>query len=272
VSVFKTLVFTKPWPDLSFAELGKMVRGMGFDGIELPVRPGFQVTPGNVFRELPEAKRILAEQGVDLVSVASTADQSIVAACGNAGVSVLRVMVSIDLGSGYFATEGRVRRRFDALIPHLEKRGVTLGVQNHSGAMIGSAVGIMHLIEGYDPKHVGAVLDLAHCSLNGEPEEMAIDIVWSHLLLVNLKSACRRRTGSEDEKDTEWRTYWTPGGFGIVNWRRAIRELKRRAYSGFVCLTAEYTLPLGEGSLVGDAAAEAVREDLQYVRCLEAEC
>ncbi len=45
-------VFTKPWK-LPLSELGKLVKGWGFDGIELPVRPGYQVLPENVRRDLP---------------------------------------------------------------------------------------------------------------------------------------------------------------------------------------------------------------------------
>ncbi len=52
-------VFTKPW-HLPLPELAALVKGWGFDGVELPVRPGYQVTPENVRRGLPEAVRILA--------------------------------------------------------------------------------------------------------------------------------------------------------------------------------------------------------------------
>ena len=38
-------VFTKPWPSKSLSELGAFVKGLGFDGVELPVRPKFQVEP-----------------------------------------------------------------------------------------------------------------------------------------------------------------------------------------------------------------------------------
>ena len=33
-------VFTKPWKDMGLSALGGMVKKIGFDGIELPVRPG----------------------------------------------------------------------------------------------------------------------------------------------------------------------------------------------------------------------------------------
>jgi hypothetical protein len=50
-------VFTKPWK-LPLPEPAKMVAGWGFGGIELPVRPGFQVLPENLERDLPRAVRV----------------------------------------------------------------------------------------------------------------------------------------------------------------------------------------------------------------------
>ena len=47
-------VFTKPWRTLPLARLGEMVSGLGFDGIEFPLRPGYQVEPENV-ADLPRA-------------------------------------------------------------------------------------------------------------------------------------------------------------------------------------------------------------------------
>jgi hypothetical protein len=52
-------VFTKPWMTLPLPELGRMVKGIGLDAIELPVRPGFQVTPEQVAQGLPRAAREL---------------------------------------------------------------------------------------------------------------------------------------------------------------------------------------------------------------------
>jgi len=56
------VVFTKPWK-IPLPELAAFVKGLGFDGIELPVRPGFQVEPQDVARKLPEAVRILGDLG-----------------------------------------------------------------------------------------------------------------------------------------------------------------------------------------------------------------
>jgi sugar phosphate isomerase/epimerase len=262
-------VFTKPWPDPPLEELGKLVKGLGFDGVELPVRPGFQVTPENVRRGLPEAIRILGDCGLAIGSIAGPVDEPTIASCGECGVPIIRVMVPIDFSIGYRASEVAVRRQFDAALPSLERHGVAIGVQNHSGAMIGSAIGLMHLIEGYDPKLVGAVLDPAHCGLAGEPDEMAIDIAWSHLLLVNLKSAFWERTAGSEVVDAPWRPRWTLGGQGITSWRKVAGELKRRGYDRDVCLHAEYSSVDGTlADRMGDDVLPLLARDIRYARTL----
>ena len=253
-------VFSKPWPDKTLAELGAFVRNLGFDGVELPVRPGFQVVPESIKTGLPEAAKILADEGVKIGSVAGTADRATVEACGEAGVPIVRVCETIDMKIGYIESEKKIRARYDDLLPVLIDSGVAIGVQNHCGFDVGSAIGVMHLIEQYDPAQVGAVLDVAHCGLDGEPDEMAIDIVWTHLLLVNLKSGMRRRTAGPEVKDAPWELYWTTGGLGITNWKTTIDTLGKRGYKKDICLTAEYSRH--------DLVNKLIAEDIAYAKSL----
>ena len=231
-------VFTKPWK-MPVPGLGKFVHDMGFDGIELPVRPGYQVEPEKV-KDLPGVARQLAEFGVEITSVAGPTDEATMAACAEAGVPVIRICVSIEQ-EGYMASEARLQREYDALVPLLDRYGVTLGIQNHCDRCICNAMGMRHLMEKYDPRHIGAVWDAAHNALNGEDPEMAIDIVWSHLCMVNLKNAFWRRTTGPEAEDVQWRPYWTTGRQGLASWPRVAEELKRRDFQGVLCLTAEYS-------------------------------
>lgn len=234
-------VFTKPWKTQPITQVGELVRRLGFDGIELPVRPGFQVEPENVARDLPRAARQLSELGVSIYSVAGPTDEATIAACAEAGVPVIRTMARIGKEEGYLAGEARYQSVFDELVPLLDRYGVTIGVQNHCDWFVANAVGLRSLIARYDPKHVAAVWDAAHEALNGGLPELAIDAVWSHLCMVNLKNAIWRRTTGPEAEYAEWEHYWTSGRHGLAVWPRVAEELKRRGYEGVVCLTAEYS-------------------------------
>jgi len=263
-------VFTKPWTE-PLPELARKVRDLGFDGVELPVRPGYQVEPDDVAQALPEAARVLGEEGVRISSVAGPADEKTIAACGAAGAPMIRVCEGIDMGLGYLESERRLRERYDALIPCLEQHGVAIGVQNHCDYCVGSAIGIMHLIEQYDPAQICAVLDPAHCAVDGEPEDMAIDICWSHLRLVNFKSAFHRRVNGPEEVEARYAIHWTTCHHSGFSWAKAVRTLRERGYGGDFCLPAEYTSLEGGGQLMGDDVIRPLQVDLAYMRQLLAE-
>jgi sugar phosphate isomerase/epimerase len=268
-------VFTKPWDgEVGLEELGKKMKEIGVQGVELPVRPGYQVEPENIARDLPEAVRILADQGIKIGSVAGSEDEVTINAMGECSLKILRICVGIDMSIGYLATEERLRKEWDALIPTLDKAGVNIGVQNHCSNMVGSAIGIMHLIEKYDPKHVSAVYDPAHCGLDGEPELMGLDICWSHLSLVNLKSAYRQRTNGYDEPEAAHTTIWSTCRHGLFSWRDLVTEMKKRGYDADICLPAEYTAfedGNPAGMQMGDSCLDSLKVDIAYLKQLMAE-
>ncbi len=264
----RVTVFTKPWMSETVAELGALVRKLGFGGVELAVRPGYQVTPENVTKGLPEAAKILADNGVTISSVAGPTDERTIAACAAAGCRIIRVMVPIDRKAGYRATEAKTRMEYDALVPLLKKHGVRLGVQNHCDFFVGSAIGVMHLIEDYDPSVVSVVLDPGHCAVDGEPPEMAIDVAWSHLALVNMKSGSHIRKNGPNAVEAAWEIYWSTAQHSGFSWSAAIDELRRRGYKGDICLPAEYTPPVGDGQLMGLDVVGPLRYDVAYLRYL----
>ena len=122
---FAYSVFTKPWKTPA-PELGSFVHGLGFDGIELPVRPGYQVEPESVTDDLPVVAGQLADCGVAIYSVAGPADEPMIAACGACGIPFMRVMIGVAKDKGYMETVAETQRAYDALVPLLDKHGVAL--------------------------------------------------------------------------------------------------------------------------------------------------
>lgn len=264
-------VFTKPWTD-PLPELAGKLAGLGLEGVELAVRPGYQVLPERVGTDLPAAVRLLAEHGLKTPSIAGEMDEATIAACGEAGVGIIRVCLPIDLSVGYRASVEAYRRRFDALLPALEQAGVAIGVQNHNGQMVGSALGLAHLLEGYDPKLVCGVLDMAHCAVDGEPVEMAVDIARPHMNgLVNFKSACHLRANGPEE-EAEYVVHWTTHDHGGYSWRALASQLHRAGFEGTFCMPAEYSAQAGKhGQRMGDDVIPFLQKDLAHLKALVAE-
>jgi sugar phosphate isomerase/epimerase len=256
---FSFSLFVKHWKDKPAPELAQFVSDIGFDGIELPVRAGFQVEPETVGKTLPEFAKRLSGHGVKIYSVAASTDESVFAACAEAGVPVIRIMVNIDQ-DGYKVTEERTKRKLEQLVPLCEKYGVKVGVQQHYGNFIIDSNGIIRLMDNLSSDHVGVVWDAAHDAFAGQQPEYGLDIVWSHLAMVNLKNGFFIRSNGPEAETAEWKRHFTTGRHGMAHWPRIANYVKERNYTGVVCLTAEYTDLDNKDSYIA--------EDLAYAKSL----
>ncbi len=237
-------LFVKPWKALALPELAAHVRSLGFDLIELPVRPEFPVQPESIETDLPAAVKTLADQGLRVLNVTaanSLDDERLYSACAEAGVGMNRVMFwQRDLD--YWAAEADARRQLDAALPLCERYGLQIGIQNHSGRFVPvNEMGMYHLVKDYDPRYVAAVWDPAHNALEGMDSDAALDILAPHLCVVNLKNSFWRRVSGPEAAAAEWKIYWTSGAQGRASWRRVLSKLKAIDYRGPICFSAEYS-------------------------------
>lgn len=237
-------VFVKPWKTLSLPELATHVRQLGFAWIELPVRPGFPCRPESIESDLPKAVEILGNEGVQILNVTvDTAldDERMYAACAAAGITLNRVMFRCR-NRNYWEAEAEARRALDSAAPLCERYNVRIGVQNHVGDFVGvHEFGLHHLLQGYDPRYVGAIWDAAHNALEGMAPELALDVIADRLFIVNLKNAIRQRISGPEAAVAEWKVYWTSGRQGQAHWPRVAAKLRQINYTGPICLTAEYS-------------------------------
>jgi sugar phosphate isomerase/epimerase len=256
-------VFTKPWRSASIEVLGETVHAMGFDAVELPVRPGYQVEPGDIGTGLPDAVRRLAAQGVGVASIASGTDEAAFAACAEAGVGVIRIMVPVS-PRGYAATDDEIRATLDELAGRAERHGVRVGIQPHHDDFIADSSELHTLLADYDPRFIGAIWDAAHDALARKRPEHGLERLWPWLLIANLKSAVyTREDGLSPAGDPVWEPTFVDARSGMAEWGRALAYLAEHDFGGPLCLTAEYT---DESDLEAKVAA-----DLRYAKQLLAE-
>jgi sugar phosphate isomerase/epimerase len=257
----KFSVFTKPWKSLPIEELAVKIQSFGFDGIELPIREGFQVEPQHAGKELPALSRRMAEYGLQIYSVASSTDENIFAACAEAGIPIIRIMLDIDFNEGYYASETKIRLYLDSLKPLCEKYGVQIGIQQHSGATrVKNSAGLLRFLEHMDSRSFGAIWDAGHDGIRGEGPNIGLDMVWSHLCMVNLKNAFYSRISGPDAGQAEWKTCFTTGREGMASWPAVAEYLGKRQYNGVICLTAEYDDE--------ENVDRNIQEDLVYAKSL----
>lgn len=254
-------IFVKPWKSLALPELAEHIRSLGFDLIELPVRPGFPCEPDQIETQLPATVELLADYGIRVLNVTVSLpldDERLYVACAKAGIGMNRVMFNQD-DKRYWDAEADARRQLDKAMPLCEQYNVQIGIQNHNGKFVPvNEMGLYHLVKDYDPRYVGAIWDPAHNALEGIEPEAALDIVESHLCVVNLKNAYWRRVSGPEADIAKWKVYWTSGKQGRASWSRVINKLKAMNYTGPICFSAEYTNE--------DAVDDLIVKDLAFAK------
>lgn len=253
-------LFTKPWKDIPIEELCRIVSGLGFDGIEFPLRPGFQIEPQDAAKELPALSKKFEAYGLKIYSVAAVNEEAVFSACADAGIHIIRIMIYIDPSIGYIEGEYRAKKDIEKSLKYCSKYNVKLAIQNHFGHFISNSMELIHLVESFDPSHIGIIWDAAHSGLAGEEPEFSLEICWSHICMINLKSAYYRRLDCPINEESSWERYFTTGRRGLSSWQRTADYIDSRGYEGIICLPAEYT----DESNVD----KYLKEDLAYAKAL----
>ncbi len=268
------IYFTKFLQGLSPGEMAPIVKGIGFDGLDLAVRRGQTVNPGNVREALPGAMKLWKESGLVVPMVSTETNltdprdpsvEPLWAACAEAAVRNIKIGYWRWRGTeSYWKMVDQARRDLETFSRLSEKHSVRTLVHNHSGPYLAcNASTLMTLLKDLDPAHVGAYVDPAHLSINGEPLPLALEIVGRHLAMVAVKNVAYAATQSDN--GTKWTTRWCLLRDGLVDWTAAIELLRRRGYDGPLSLHGEYSGPEER-----DAILKNVADDAEYLISLVA--
>lgn len=246
----KFIYFTKFWRGVSAGELAQTAKEMGADGLDLCLREGHSVNPSNVEKALPEAMKVWRDEGISVPMVTTEGGfvdpkhptaEPILSACQNAGIGLLKLgYYTYQSGVDYWREVERIRWRLEGFERLGEKYDVCICYHTHSGRFFGSnASGLMHLIQGFNPRWIGAYLDTAHISLDGEYWAMALDIVGEYLKIVGMKSP--DWVAEERDGNLVWRHRIVPFRSSVIDVKFVLTELIRVNFDGPLSFHAEYT-------------------------------
>jgi sugar phosphate isomerase/epimerase len=270
--VTKLIYFTKFLKGLTVPEIATVIKGMKFDGLDLAIRKGQAVNPENVAQALREAVRICKDNGlsIPLASLESNAVdpgqqdvQAIFAACGAAGVSLVKIGYWVfKPGEKYWQRVAEIKRALEGFAALSKKHNVCCLVHTHSDAYYGgNAASVMDLVQDFDPKYVGAYLDPAHLMLEGEPLPMALSIVGAHLRMVAAKNVLYVPADLPDGR--RFKRQWCLLNEGLVNWAAALKLFAEAGYTGPISIHGEYSK-----SEERDEVLKLVAQEMEYIRPL----
>ncbi len=255
------LVFSKHLPDLNYEQLGQTAKELGFDGVDLTVRPKGHVLPERVAEDLPRAVETLRKHGLTVPMITT----EITSASDPAAIPTLRTAAK--LGIPYFKpgywryAPGPVEPQVKDTAAEVHRLAmlagehrVAMGLHNHSGNYIGEAVwDTWEMIQDLDPRWTGFYYDPGHAAIEGGlgGHDVSMRLALPRLKMVAVKDFVWRKDM------TGWKSVWCPMGEGAVDWKASLGALRKAAYSGPISLHAEYQTT---------DMVNALRKDLAFLR------
>lgn len=279
--------FTKFWEALSIRQLGERASDLGYDGLDLAVRDGHAINAGNVINALPAAVRAWRDLGVDcpmisastdLIDPAATEAVTLFEAAAAAGVPRIKIgYFKFNPGDSFDELWTLARRRLEGFERLSRRTGVQTLYHTHSGQCLGSnCAGLRHLLQDYDPEHVGAYVDLGHLAINGEDVQMGLAMLRGRLSAIGGKDA-RHFPDRRPDRRASFADGFVLLGQGAAEWPEAMALLKAWDFNGPITVHTEYTSDqdvistVGAGEYTPEAIALRARgevEDLAYLRGL----
>jgi sugar phosphate isomerase/epimerase len=264
----QTVLFTKLFRGRSLDEIGSCAAELGFDGIDLLIRPGFQVEPDAPER-VKDAVEILSRFGLsvpmattDITDPRALPAERILAACAENGIKIVRLGYwKYDPVSGYAASAERARGHLDLLAPIAEKTGIQLAVQLHGDTVHASGAQTAALLADRDPALIGAYPDPGNQVVQDGREDWRVtfDVLKPWLCCVGVKNGGWFPGELAETGQRHWRSDWMSLAEGMVPWDDIIASLRQSEYSGPLSFHSHYEVPFRQ-------VMALTRLDLDYAR------
>ncbi len=268
-------IFSKCLQFLDYRELGDVISELGFDGVDLTVRPGGHIPPEHVKRDLPEAVRTIRRAGVEVPMIATSVNdvddpftEHLLGTAADSGITCYRMgALQFDKQLGVFENLDIHRRKLEKLEKINRKYKIRGGYQNHSGpwGMMGGAVwDLYHVLKDFDPAYIGVQYDIAHATVEGGFSwELALEIITPWINSLAIKDFIWAKEGNK------WYPKWVPVGKGMVNYEKYLDQINPIISALPLSLHFEYDLGGAEHgnphpTMAPEKIYELLKQDLHY--------
>ena len=264
-------IFSKHLQWLDYEAMAKTAAQLGFNGIDLTVRPNGHVLPEKVEMDLPRAVEAIYKAGLKVemitTSITSALDpktEIILKTASKLGIRIYR------MGWLDFKPDLPIEVQLETLKAQLKKLeemnklyGLHGAYQNHAGNHVGAALwDIWYLIKDLDPRYLGVQFDIRHAMVESAN-------AWQNGLrvLAPFIKSCDLKDFTWIQKEGKWTVENVPIGQGLVDFKRYFPKLDELKITGPLCLHLEY--PLGGANdgatkitIPASQITEAMKSDL----------
>jgi sugar phosphate isomerase/epimerase len=267
----EVFIFSKHLQFLNYKDMCEATKEMGFDGVDLTVRPKGHILPQNVSEDLPKATEFMKLFGL-IPKMISTNVLS-----AKEHLTVLET--AKNLGYQYYRTAW-VRYKDRNILTTLEQAkatllelaiankeiGITGAYHNHSGNFVGAAIwDLHHILKDVSPKNLGCQYDIMHATVEGGKNwEYNFELIKPYINSLVIKDF------KWGKVNNTWKPIFTPLGEGMVDFHKYFTLLKKNNIHVPISLHVEYDLGGAEhGSIPTMKASEIlkkIKRDLDFIR------
>lgn len=240
----KVHIFSKHLQFLNYAEMAEAAADMGFDGVDLTVRPKGHVLPERVADDLPKAIEALRKAGLSPMLMTTAVDDAtdpvdnaVLTTAATAGITHYRMNWLPYHENTSMPESLELHKKSIKELSALNKQLNLVGFyQNHAGMLIGSSLWeIWQVISEADPAQMGVQYDIRHAMVEGGTSwENGLRLVADRVKCLTLKDyRWTNKSGRSEVQDV-------PVGQGTVDFRKYFGLLRKYKINVPVTLHIEY--------------------------------
>jgi sugar phosphate isomerase/epimerase len=243
----KICVFSKHLQWRDYKGTGETAADIGFDGVDLTVRPGGHVLPERVEEDLPKAVEAIKKAGSSVPMMVTRINDpsdptttTILRTAAKLGIKYYRMgSYKYNDGKSIPAQLADIRAKLKDLAALNQQYNLHGAYQNHSGSMqFGAPVwDIWYAIQEIDPRWMGCQFDIRHATVEGgQAWPTHFQLIAPHVKTIIAKDFVWEKT------DKGWRLRNCPLNEGMVNFPAYFKRVKQADITGPISLHLEYDL------------------------------
>ena len=268
-------IFSKHLQFLDVKEAGQVAAELGFNGIDLTVRPKGHILPKDVTSSLAPAIRDIEKSGSSCKMITTAIDNAkkkedvnIIKTAGDLGVNYYRMnWFKYHEDMGMEESLHLYQETIQNLVKLNKEHGITGCYQNHAGTKVGGSYWeIEKILEGIDSDYFGVQYDIRHAVAEGGFSwENGLKLLRQQIKTIVLKDFKWAKVNGK------WEAVNVPIGEGMVNFTKYFQLLKVYNLNPPVSLHLEYPLggaEKGKFSISVDKKKvfDAMKNDLSSLR------
>lgn len=273
----KISVFSKHLQWLDYAEMAQVAAGIGFDGIDITVRPGGHVLPENVVEDLPKVVEAVRKTGLNVYMITT----AIVDADDPVSENILKTASALGIRhyrTGWFRYNEQktvednladFEVKLEKLALLSKKYSISGEYQNHSGRYFGAPIwDLFTVLNRIKSPWIGSQYDILHATVEGANTwPIGLKLLKPFIRSIDIKDFQWSRS------EGKWAAEVVPLGEGMVDFKNYFAQLKQQQIRVPISMHYEYSLGGAEHghrelTIDGEQVIDSMKRDLNVLRAM----